>query len=111
MSDDVIVFALLVFYKVVTVCIGLAFAQMGYRLFMTDKTVSAGNFKIEAGKYGLSLQGGAPGIFFSLFGTILICLSVFKGAEFNREPLQQVPLSTIEKIIPDHPPFDINQGK
>jgi hypothetical protein len=106
MSDDVIVFGLLVFYKVVTLAIGLGFAYMGYRLFMADKTGSAGDLQAKAGDYGLSLRGGAPGVFFSLFGTVLICISVFKGAEFKREPPKQLPSATIEKLVPDRPPFD-----
>lgn len=110
MSDDVIVFGMLVFYKIVTLVVGLGFAHMGYRLFMADKTGSAGDLQAKAGKYGLSLRGGAPGVFFSLFGTILICLSVFKGVEFKREPSQQLQNPDIKKLIPDQPPFNTNKN-
>ena len=97
MSDNVIVFGLLVIYKLMTLIVGFGFVYLGYRLFMADKTSASGDMQASADKYSLSIQGGAPGIFFSLFGTVLICISVFKGVEFKHNCPKQSSIFPIEK--------------
>lgn len=101
MTERITVFALLLTYKLAILIAGLAFCYMGYRLFLADKTASAGDLTAQSGKYALSLRGGAPGVFFSLFGTILICFSIFKGVEYEYTP---APNGSVPRLIPDAPP-------
>lgn len=77
------VFAIVAFYKVVCILAGVCFAYMGYRLFLADKTKPSGDLKASGGDYALSLRGGAPGIFFSLFGAVVISFTIWKGMEFT----------------------------
>ena len=111
MAGEVTVFGLLVFYKIVTLLVGLSFAYMGYRLFLADKSRPAGDLEASAGKYALSLKGGAPGIFFSLFGTVLICVSILKGATFDKASLAAGSSTDLQIVIPDRPPFAVGESK
>lgn len=76
-------FAYFILYKIICLIIGFASVYMGYRLFLADKTNPAGDVDATAHNYQLKLKGAAPGIFFSLFGTIVICFTIFKGSEYH----------------------------
>jgi hypothetical protein len=83
--------------------VGSLSIYMGYRLFLADKIAPAGDLAVTARDYALSLKGGAPGIFFSLFGTVLICFSVAKGLNYGSADVN--PLDRpVEQHIPDTPP-------
>jgi|CXWL01.1.fsa_nt_gi hypothetical protein len=106
MDNDVEIFAFLVMYKVITLLVGFGFSYMGYRLFLADKTLPSGDLETRYGEYALNLRGGAPGIFFSLFGTILICASIFKGIEYQKSNGQGNSTENIVDILPDQPPIN-----
>lgn len=76
-------YALVILYKISCLMAGVAFTYMGYKLFLADKSTPAGDINLSAKEYALSLRGGAPGIFFSLFGAILICFAIYKGASLK----------------------------
>lgn len=103
MSDAVAVFGMLLIYKLATLLVGSLSIYMGYRLFLADKIAPAGDLSVSAPSYALSLKGGAPGIFFSLFGTVLICFSVVKGLNYGMSSLEPVD-RPVEQHIPDTPP-------
>lgn len=103
MSDALNVYAMLTAYKIATLLAGLALAYMGYRLFLADKSASAGELTGSGQGYELSLRGAAPGIFFSLFGTIVICVSLFRGVSY--EDTQRRPVEPeVEFVLPETPP-------
>jgi hypothetical protein len=102
--NDVTIFALLIFYKVIVLVIGLCFAYMGYKLFLADKVASAGDLTTNDGNYSISLRGGAPGVFFSLFGAIMICFSLLKGVDYKSTPFSNQPGADPIKILPDQLP-------
>lgn len=104
--EQTIIFGMLVIYKIVSLLVGLSFAYMGYRLFMADKTKNAGSLDASSGEHKISLKNAAPGIFFSLFGTVLIVFSVLKGISYSHEtPHQEAASTAANRIIPDKPPF------
>lgn len=82
MDQGTIIWLMLVSYKIVVLLIGLAFAYMGYRLFLADKIAGSGDLTGSAGEYAITLKGGAPGVFFSLFGAAIIAVSLFKGISY-----------------------------
>jgi hypothetical protein len=100
MSDTVTMVAMLLLYKLAVLVAGVVSIHMGYRLFLADKTAPAGDLSVSVKEYALSLKGGAPGIFFSLFGTILIGLSIAKGFNYERS----VGPAPVVQVIPDEPP-------
>lgn len=85
MEKEIVILGLALIYKFATLLTGLAFTYMGYRLFLADKTNSAGDFKASSKDYLLSLTGGAPGVFFCLCGTVLIVFSMFKSSSYSQE--------------------------
>jgi hypothetical protein len=103
MSNGTALLAMIVVYKICVLLVGLGLSFMGYRLFMADKTASAGDLTGNIGKYGLSLKGGAPGLFFSLFGAIIIGISVFEGISYDELKGKEQD-GQVEQTIPDTPP-------
>jgi hypothetical protein len=104
--EQVTILGLIVLYKIVCLLVGLAFSYMGYRLFLEDKTKSAGSLEASVNENKLKVTDGAPGVFFSLFGTILIVFSMLKGISYNHEtPSDKKPPETTLRVIPDKPPF------
>lgn len=76
----------LTIYKVVTIFAGLAFAFMGYKLFIHGIFRQAGEFQTNWENRKLVLKKAAPGTFFALFGTLIVCISLWRGLTF--EPSQ-----------------------
>jgi hypothetical protein len=105
MADDLYVYSFLILYKLGILIAGVSLCYMGFRLFLTDKIGISGDLTARGGAYELKLSGAAPGIFFSLFGTVIICFSIFKGVEYEKKPMQSTPPSSVESILPEKPPF------
>lgn len=104
--DRVAIFSLIVFYKIVCLFVGLSFAYMGYKLFIEDKVKKAGDMEASSGKLMIKLKGAAPGVFFSLFGTVLVGFTVLKGVSYSHEaPSLSSMDAQVPKVIPDKPPF------
>ena len=66
-------------YKVVALCTGMAFAYMGYRLFVLGVFEKAGDLEHIFGKEHLLLKGASPGTFFALFGCAIIVWTISRG--------------------------------
>lgn len=79
-------------YRVFTIIIGLVFAYLGYKLFCKGIYEQSGDLKAAWGKYTLVLRQAAPGIFFALFGVIIISISLIQG--INIERIKSLPLAT-----------------
>ncbi|MGY6125391.1 hypothetical protein ACW9YV_07830 [Paraburkholderia strydomiana] len=72
-------FAMLVFYRVLIVIGGILSIYFGYRLFYIDKQTQ-GDLQIKKGEtYELRLRDVAPGVFFALFGALVLTFSLING--------------------------------
>jgi hypothetical protein len=80
-------------YKIVSLLVGLAFAYMGYRLFMSSVWGQAGELDAQFGKNKILLKKAAPGTFFALFGAVVVALTIWKGLTFETTT-QSNPLSS-----------------
>ncbi len=87
MSQDFSVYIALITYKIFVLIAGIALSYMGFRLFALARTSPAGDMEASWGEYKLKLGRAAPGIFFTLFGAVIICFSIFKGVHYSREPI------------------------
>ncbi len=87
-------------YKIVCLAVGLAFAYMGYRLFLAGIDRPAGNLQAEAEAGKLSLTGAAPGVFFALFGTAVIGFTIIRGLNIDLPG----PVAKVADILPADPP-------
>ena len=102
MDKDLLMWFALVGYKALTLLVGLAFGHMGYRLFLADKIGSAGDLEGKWANYSLSLKAGAPGVFFSLFGTIIIAITLLKGLNYDGSGQKQIAQPVVQ-VIPEVP--------
>jgi len=72
-------------YKIVSLLVGLAFAYMGYRLFMSSVWGQAGELDAQFGKNKILLKKAAPGTFFALFGAVVVALAIWMGFKIITE--------------------------
>jgi hypothetical protein len=86
MSEAIILILSLTIYKVVTILAGLAFAFMGYKLFIHGIFMGAGELHTNWENRSLVLRKAAPGTFFALFGTLVLCVSLWRGLNFEPGP-------------------------
>ncbi|MGL9621567.1 hypothetical protein QRQ56_26485 [Bradyrhizobium sp. U531] len=91
--------AMLVFFRTTALVIGAFLLYLGYSLFKLGYFEKAGELQAAWGQRRLVLKQVAPGIFFALFGTAIVCLGIWKpiaiqSADPTPEPIVQV----MEKI-------------
>jgi len=79
MNESHIVILSLTLYKVVAILAGLAFTFMGYKLFIHGIFTEAGELQTNWENRSLVLKKAAPGTFFALFGTVIVCVSLWRG--------------------------------
>src|SRR5713226_2194698 len=85
-------------YRLAVLFVGLAFGVMGYRLFVAGVYGNSGDFQAMSGKLKLILKNGAPGVFFALFGMIIVGQSVWRGIDIDRA--QQPALIAKSRPVP-----------
>jgi|SRR5712692_3821884 len=62
-------------FRLSVLSVGTFFAYLGYRLFFAG-FVGPANLEAKGGSYSVTLSQAAPGIFFALFGTIMIVFGI-----------------------------------
>ena len=77
----------------VTILVGTFICWLGYRLFFKGLSEKS-DLSIEYDKFKLQLFSASPGIFFSLFGAIIIASSVWNVAKFQEEQTSSSGLKT-----------------
>ncbi len=75
------------FYKITCLLVGLVLCWMGYQLFVKGIFQGAGNVTTSWDKFKLVVTKAAPGLYFVLFGTIVIAATVYKGLEQLEAPV------------------------
>jgi hypothetical protein len=91
-------FALLT-YKLATLACGLASIFMGYRLFRSGITASAGDVEAGISGHSLSLVNAAPGTVFAAFGMVIIATTTAQG--FHLRASETAPPVLVRDITPD----------
>ncbi|SPH24323.1 hypothetical protein DEA8626_03374 [Defluviimonas aquaemixtae] len=92
-------------YKLVSLLTGLGFAYMGYRLFIAGIEKPAATLEASSGAHALKLSRTAPGTFFALFGTAVVCVTLYQGFDIK------LP-SDAERVLSNLPalPADLASG-
>lgn len=72
-----------VLYKITALIIGFAFAYLGYRLFRAGIYDGGGDLDATFSDTKLVLKKASPGIFFALFGTAVLVVTLTKGLELS----------------------------
>ena len=73
----------IVAYRVISLFVGLAVVNMGYKLFAAGVFKKAGELAADFGNKSLFVRG-APGTFLALFGSGVIVFALWQGLEFQR---------------------------
>ena len=80
-------------FRLAVLSVGTFFAYLGYRLFLSG-FIGPASLEAKAAGYSLSLGQAAPGIFFALFGTILIVVGISRLLPVPRAQAPEVRFST-----------------
>ena len=83
MVEGIAIVISITLYKLVSLATGLAFAYMGYRLFMAGVWGNSGDMDAQLKDLKVVMKKAAPGTFFVAFGAIIVGSTVFKGLEFT----------------------------
>lgn len=81
----------------VSMIVGAFLCWLGFKLFMIN-LVEKADLNAQYGNLKLKLVGASPGIFFALFGSVLISIAVGKMARYE-ETIGQNPKGTVVKRI------------
>src|SRR3990167_868577 len=71
-------------YRCLTIIVGLLIVYLGYRLFLAGVYEKAGDLRAAWGDKNLTLIQTAPGIFFALFGAVIIAVSLWCGIQIEQ---------------------------
>lgn len=96
MHTELQIIVALTLYKIVSLLTGTAFAYMGYRLFTAGVWGESGDVEAQFRDSRLIIKRAAPGTFFVLFGTIIVCFAVFTKLKFDAGPTIETNESYIE---------------
>ena len=69
------------FFKIALILSGTASTYMGFLLFREGFSESKGKAEGEGHGVTFKMENVGPGVFFALFGTILIGITAYKGME------------------------------
>jgi hypothetical protein len=83
--------AMLVVFRTIALLIGALLLFLGYKLFKIGYFERAGELQAVWGARRFILKQVAPGIFFALFGTIILCVGIWKPISVHKaaEPESQ----------------------
>lgn len=75
---------LLTIYKLCCLFCGSLFSYLGYKLFIKGIYPNDGELSFEGFNTKLYLKRIGPGIFFALFGSVIICVTIFQPLNFEQ---------------------------
>lgn len=81
--------AYIFWYKITCLLVGLTLCWLGYNLFIKGVFRQAGNFTGTWKTFKIVVTRAAPGLYFVLFGTIVIGATVYKGFNLEECPIIQ----------------------
>ncbi|TGL58718.1 hypothetical protein [Leptospira sarikeiensis] len=58
---------------------GILFGYLGYRLFLKGITTTKSDLKFESASLNIIFSGTGPGLFFMIFGAIILITSLYSG--------------------------------
>ena len=90
-TESAIIYAI-TSYKICSLLVGLVFGYMGYKLFCAGIFTTSGDLQIQAGNNNINLKKAAPGTFFTVFGAIIISLTIYQGLGFKKSSQPVAPV-------------------
>lgn len=68
---------------------GIFFGYLGYRLFLKGLTAGDGNLQLESETMKLIFTGTGPGLFFMVFGALVLVVCIIKGGVTKKETINE----------------------
>lgn len=103
--------------RILATLLGGFFSWLGYRLFLdvTSKQNSSGEFKLPSG-VGVHLTRVGPGVFFALFGAVIVCYSFYSRVTIDRSETRSGKphfsmVADSERQPGGHPPSSAGEEK
>jgi len=91
-------FVAVVAYKALALVVGLAFAWMGYRLFVLGITEKSGDMELKGGSlFGIKITRAAPGTFFAVLGAAIVIYAVTQILQFSQT--QATPARSSNTVV------------
>jgi hypothetical protein len=84
MEDLDSIAAMLIFFRTIALLVGAMLLFLGYKLFKIGYFEKAGELQAVWGNRQFILKQVAPGVFFALFGTVILCVGIWKPISVNR---------------------------
>jgi hypothetical protein len=75
---------LITIYKISCLLCGSLFCLLGFKLFLKGIYSNEGEVEFEGFKTKIYLKKVGPGIFFALFGAVIICVAIFQPLDFEQ---------------------------
>ena len=93
-------------YKLTAFLVGLSSLYMGYRLFASGVWGHAGEVDAAFQNNHLVIKRAAPGTFFAVLGTVIVCVTLYKGIDLDTRfrVLHQILKSSDDLALPATPP-------
>lgn len=86
MQIDIAIIICVTAFKIISLVIGMFSCYLGYRLFQSALSSDPSKFKAAGKGISFELSSTAPGIFFALFGTVIVVVAIYRGLDFNYSP-------------------------
>jgi hypothetical protein len=100
----------IVLFRIIVLAAGTLFAVLGYRLFKIGYFEKAGELKAAWGNKNLSLKQVAPGVFFALFGAVIVAIGTWKPISFTAQSLPPEIVGVLQKVINNEPVTDSDKS-
>jgi hypothetical protein len=91
--------AMLITFRIVALLVGAFLLFLGYSLFKLGYFEKAGELQAAWGNRRLVLKQVAPGIFFALFGTVIVCVGTWKPISVqSADRTPETVITTLRKV-------------
>lgn len=80
-----------VLYKLAALLVGFGLAYLGYRLLIAGIFEGGGDLDATFSDTKLILKKASPGVFFALFGTVVLVVILTKGLDISADPVAGPP--------------------
>src|SRR4029079_5033776 len=99
--------AMLVAFRMVALLVGAMLLFFGYNLFKLGDFEQAGEVRAAWGDRRFLLKTVYPGVFFALFGTIIVCVGIWKPLSVRSpEGTPTQVIAALQKVVINQPLTD-----
>lgn len=99
MTETVLTTLIVTLLHVSMVAVGFGFAWLGYRLFCMGVYEKAAELQKAWGDKRILLKQAGPGVFFALFGVVVVVISLMRGTGFESSSYPKSAYPEIDDLM------------